>query len=194
MNLSSLSFMDGEPIPDRYAFAKNLSPQSLIPGDNMNPQLTLMDVPDDAQSPVSLCADLDAPEDLSLADTQGVSLDGNVPRRPFFHWVLIDLPPARATSKKALMPSVCTAAARASCQTRYRREKGSTTLRIGLPTIPRWPATSRTAPEAHEVSSVVPVAASMATTFLLSACMAKGLVMSSVLGPSSCLAATALSA
>ncbi|WP_420225501.1 hypothetical protein [Pigmentiphaga litoralis] len=62
MKLSSLSFMDGEPMPDRYALAKNLSPQSLIPGDNMNPQFTFIDVPDDAQSLVLLCADLDAPE------------------------------------------------------------------------------------------------------------------------------------
>jgi len=93
VKLSSLSFMDGEPMPDRYAFAKNLSPQSLIPGDNMNPQFTFIDVPEDARSLTLLCADLDSPEDLSLADREGITLDGDVPRRPFYHWVLIDLPP-----------------------------------------------------------------------------------------------------
>jgi Raf kinase inhibitor-like YbhB/YbcL family protein len=92
VKLNSLSFFDGEAIPDRYALSRNSSPTTLEPAENLNPHLAWDEVPDGTASFAVLCADLDAPDDRSGINKPGTTLPDDCPRSPFYHWVLVDLP------------------------------------------------------------------------------------------------------
>ncbi|WP_427184096.1 YbhB/YbcL family Raf kinase inhibitor-like protein [Bordetella bronchialis] len=79
-------------MPDRYALSRNSGPTTLVPAENLNPQLAWDDVPEDTASFALLCVDLDAPEDRSGVNNPGIVLAGDSPRGVFYHWVLADLP------------------------------------------------------------------------------------------------------
>jgi Raf kinase inhibitor-like YbhB/YbcL family protein len=93
MQLSSLSFSDLEPIPERYAFARIDAQSHVALADNYNPQFSWDDVPEGTQSFALICHDLDAPaqpDDVNLEDRE---VPEDTPRMPaFYHWVLVDLP------------------------------------------------------------------------------------------------------
>lgn len=70
MQLTSPAFVSGSPIPRRYT----------ADGDDVSPPLRWRDVPAAARSLALLVDDPDAPDPAS-------------PRRPWVHWVVVDLPP-----------------------------------------------------------------------------------------------------
>ncbi|ARP83639.1 hypothetical protein CAL12_24395 [Bordetella genomosp. 8] len=92
VKLNSLSFMDGEAMPDRYALRRNAGPTTLVPAENLNPHLAWNEVPDGTASFVLLCADLDAPTDKAGINKPGVTFDDDSERALFYHWVVADLP------------------------------------------------------------------------------------------------------
>ncbi|AOB29935.1 hypothetical protein AKI39_03375 [Bordetella sp. H567] len=92
MKLNSLSFLEGEAIPDRYALSRNSSPTTLVPAENLNPHLAWDDVPEGTASFALLCADLDAPRDRSRVNEAGTVPPDDIPRCEFYHWVVVDLP------------------------------------------------------------------------------------------------------
>jgi Raf kinase inhibitor-like YbhB/YbcL family protein len=94
MKLTSLSWGNGERIPERYAAGKLDGVSGVDFSNNFNPHLAWSDVPAGAQSLVLICHDFDVPskgDDVNQADRE---VPSDLPRVDFFHWVLVDLPPA----------------------------------------------------------------------------------------------------
>ncbi|MPS29604.1 YbhB/YbcL family Raf kinase inhibitor-like protein [Pigmentiphaga sp.] len=95
MKLWSNSFMDGEPIPMRYAFGK-IDPKTQVTlSDNVNPHLAWGDVPAGTQSFAITCHDYDVPSKGDDVNQAGKQVPASLPRVDFFHWVLVDVPAAK---------------------------------------------------------------------------------------------------
>lgn len=97
MRLTSNSFNDGDPIPERYAFAKPDPDSQVTLAGNANPHLEWSEVPDGTRSFALICHDYDVPskgDDVNQPDRE---VPGDLPRVDFFHWVLVDLPPDKTS-------------------------------------------------------------------------------------------------
>lgn len=95
MELTSRSWTNGETIPERFA-AGRLTGDGVGFSDNLNPHLAWRDLPPETRSLALICHDFDVPsvgDDVNQADRE---VPADLPRVDFFHWVLIDLPPAPA--------------------------------------------------------------------------------------------------
>ncbi|SAI72882.1 putative kinase inhibitor protein [Bordetella ansorpii] len=92
MKLSSLSFQDGESIPERYAFGRIDAQSHVALADNLNPQFSWDDVPTSTQSFALIAHDPDVPSKPDDVNQEGRTLPADLPRVDFFHWVLVDLP------------------------------------------------------------------------------------------------------
>lgn len=62
------------------------------PGPNVSPAVSWTAGPSGTRSYALLMVDVDVPQDLSLLNKPGVTIPEDAPRRPFYHWVLIDIP------------------------------------------------------------------------------------------------------
>lgn len=94
MKLTSSSFSDGASIPGEFAFCLPDPAHHVCLGRNGNPQLTWSEAPSEAKSFVVICHDPDVPSRGEDVNQEGRSVPASLPRVDFFHWVLIDLPPA----------------------------------------------------------------------------------------------------
>lgn len=92
MKLASLSFADGAPMPEHYAFGKPDAQAKVALADNFNPQFTWSDVPEGVQSFALLCTDPDVPAVHDDVNVEGREVPADLPRKTFFHWVLVDMP------------------------------------------------------------------------------------------------------
>jgi Raf kinase inhibitor-like YbhB/YbcL family protein len=92
MNLSSIAFSDGEPIPERYAALKNDGPQATKPAENVSPPFSWTDVPAETKSFVLLCRDPDVPADRTTMNRAEAFIADDAPRAEIYHWVVVDLP------------------------------------------------------------------------------------------------------
>ncbi len=91
MKLKSLSFSEGEAIPERYAFAR-IDPQSRVAlADNYNPHLAWDDVPAGTRSFAVVCIDPDAPSVPADVNQEDREVAEDLPRADFAHWALIEL-------------------------------------------------------------------------------------------------------
>jgi Raf kinase inhibitor-like YbhB/YbcL family protein len=95
MKLSSHSWQNGDPIPERFA-AGRLGPQGVGFGENRNPHLLWNDLPRDTRSLALICHDFDVPSEGTDVNQAGREVPSDLPRQDFFHWVLVDLPPQPA--------------------------------------------------------------------------------------------------
>lgn len=92
MRLTSNSLVDGDPIPERFAFAKPHPEDRVTLSENVNPHLEWSDVPDGTKSFALICHDYDVPskgDDVNQPDRE---VPEDLPRVDFFHWVVVDLP------------------------------------------------------------------------------------------------------
>ncbi len=94
MKLSSASFKDGGSIPGECAFCVIDPVNKITMSKNRNPQLAWQDVPAGTKSFALICHDYDVPGVADDVNKEGRSIPASLPRVDFFHWVLIDLPPA----------------------------------------------------------------------------------------------------
>ena len=93
MKLTSSSWTDGGPIPERYAAGKPDGTGQATFSDNVNPQLAWSDVPELTQSFVLICSDPDVPSKLDDLNKPDREIAADLPRVDFYHWLLVDLPP-----------------------------------------------------------------------------------------------------
>jgi Raf kinase inhibitor-like YbhB/YbcL family protein len=94
MKVSSNSFKDGMPIPDRYSFGKANPDTHIELSENKNPHLVWSDVPPRTKSLVLICHDSDVPSRGDDVNKEGATIPASLPRVDFYHWVLVDLAPA----------------------------------------------------------------------------------------------------
>ncbi len=92
MKLSSESFSDGQPIPERCAFCAPDAEQHARAGANLNPALSWNEVPEGTKSLVLICHDPDAPAKPTNVNTEGKTISSRRKRADFYHWLLVDIP------------------------------------------------------------------------------------------------------
>jgi len=92
MLLTSTTFKHNGIIPEHCAFGIPDVDEHLKLGENKNPQLSWSDIPPGAKSLVLLCTDPDVPSSADNFNKEGTTIEINLPRVDFIHWVMIDLP------------------------------------------------------------------------------------------------------
>jgi len=92
MRVSTTAFVDGGAIPPEFAFGKPDAKRHVALSDNRNPDLAWSDAPAGARSYAVLCVDPDVPSRGDDVNREGRTVPASLPRVPFAHWVLVDLP------------------------------------------------------------------------------------------------------
>ena len=96
MKLASSSFAEGAAIPAEFAFcAPDAKAHATLSG-NRNPHLAWSDPPAGVKSFAIVCHDPDVPSKGDDVNQEGRAVPASLARVDFFHWVLVDLPPAIA--------------------------------------------------------------------------------------------------
>lgn len=94
MQLNSKSFDDGAVIPGEFAFAV-MDPRTHVSlSNNRNPHLAWSDAPAVTKSFAVICHDPDVPSRGDDVNQEGREVPASLPRVDFFHWLLLDVPPA----------------------------------------------------------------------------------------------------
>jgi hypothetical protein len=94
VKLWSDSWANGDRISPKYAAGRLDVQGSVGFSDNVNPHLAWSELPAGTKSLVLICHDFDVPskgDDVNKTDRE---IPSDLPRVDFFHWVLVDLPPA----------------------------------------------------------------------------------------------------
>ena len=94
MRLTTTAFKEMGPIPGEFAFAVIDPAAHVRLSDNRNPDFAWEDVPPGTRSLALLCHDPDVPSRGDDVNQEGRTIPASLPRVDFFHWVLVDLPPA----------------------------------------------------------------------------------------------------
>ena len=90
MQLRSDHFNHGEPIPAKFAFAKQAAPIAL--SDNLSPHLAWKDAPLATRSFVLTCIDFDVPSKPDDVNKEGRTVPADLPRVEFVHWLMANIP------------------------------------------------------------------------------------------------------
>jgi hypothetical protein len=93
MKLWSDGLDPGGPIPARYALGRPDPTSHVTFSDNVSPPLAWSTPPRGTRSLALVCVDADAPSRRDDANQEDRDVPADLPRVPFFHWVLADLPP-----------------------------------------------------------------------------------------------------
>ena len=94
MQLMSSSFGHQQRIPGEFAFAVPDPAQHLKLSSNRNPHLCWSGAPSATRSLVLICVDTDVPTRADDVNKEGRVVPADLPRTDFFHWVMVDIPPA----------------------------------------------------------------------------------------------------
>jgi len=93
VKLTSRAIDDGAPIPVQYAFGGPDRESHIHLAENQNPDLSWSEHPAETKSFVVICVDPDVPSEGADVNQEGRQVPLELPRVPFYHWVLVDLPP-----------------------------------------------------------------------------------------------------
>jgi Raf kinase inhibitor-like YbhB/YbcL family protein len=96
VKLTSSSFADGAAIPAEFAFCAIDASTHATLSNNRNPQLAWSGAPIGARSFALVCHDPDVPSKGDDVNQEGRAVPASLARVDFFHWVLVDIPPAMA--------------------------------------------------------------------------------------------------
>jgi Raf kinase inhibitor-like YbhB/YbcL family protein len=94
VKLESRSFNDGGVIPAEYAFCAPDARTHATLSKNRNPHLAWSNAPAGTKSFAIVCHDPDVPSRGDDVNQEGRVVPKSLARVDFFHWVLVDLPPA----------------------------------------------------------------------------------------------------
>jgi len=101
MKLTSSNFDDAQMIPGDYSFCIHDPAHRVCLGKNLNPQRSWTGAPAGTRSFALICHDPDVPSNGDDVNQEGRSVPAALARVDFFHWVLVDLPPATLGEIKA---------------------------------------------------------------------------------------------
>jgi Raf kinase inhibitor-like YbhB/YbcL family protein len=94
MKINSNSFKHGEAIASEFAFGEYDPVNHVALCANKNPQLSWSGAPENTQSYVLLCVDKDVPSVGDDVNQEGKTVPKDLARCDFYHWVMVDIPPA----------------------------------------------------------------------------------------------------
>ncbi|AMN45776.1 phospholipid-binding protein [Steroidobacter denitrificans] len=94
MKLTSSSFQHDQPIPEQFAFGAPDRHLHVRLAANHNPQLAWTGAPAPTRSFALICVDVDAPTRPDDVNQEGRVVPSNLPRADFYHWIMVDIPPA----------------------------------------------------------------------------------------------------
>lgn len=92
MKITINGWNDGAVIPAKFAFGKPGEDAPFAPSDNVNPHVSWSDLPSGTQSLALICHDMDVPSKPDDVNQEGRTVPADLPRVPFYHWVLVDIP------------------------------------------------------------------------------------------------------
>jgi Raf kinase inhibitor-like YbhB/YbcL family protein len=95
MELVTMAFAPGKPIPDEFAFGRPDPASHVALSANRNPDFAWTGAPPGTRSFALLCVDRDVPSKGDDVNQEGREVPAGLPRVEFFHWVLVDLAPTR---------------------------------------------------------------------------------------------------
>lgn len=94
MRLMTTAFADGQRIPGEFAFCV-IDPKTHVRlSENLNPDFAWSDLPPETKSLALICHDPDVPSRGDDVNKEGRTVPASLARVDFYHWALIDLPPA----------------------------------------------------------------------------------------------------
>lgn len=80
------------PIPAKYAFGKPGGDSPFAPSDNVSPLISWSGAPAGTQSFAMIAIDVDVPSSGEDVNQEDRLVPADLPRVPFYHWVLVDIP------------------------------------------------------------------------------------------------------
>ena len=86
------AWSDGAPIPARFAFCRQADEGHVAMSDNVNPAIRWSGAPEGIESFAIICADPDVPSAGDDVNVEGRTVPADLPRVPFYHWTLVDIP------------------------------------------------------------------------------------------------------
>jgi hypothetical protein len=87
------SFKSGQVIPGKYAFCIPATTGHTAPGGNINPKISWSKGPRGTKSYAIIVTDPDVPTIRDNMNKEGVTVSASIPRRTFYHFLLVDIPP-----------------------------------------------------------------------------------------------------
>jgi Raf kinase inhibitor-like YbhB/YbcL family protein len=94
MKLTTTAFADHGIIPGEFAFAVIDAATHVRLSQNRNPDFAWTGLPAGTRSLALLCSDPDVPSKPDNVNQEGRVVEKTLPRVTFYHWALVDLPPA----------------------------------------------------------------------------------------------------
>jgi Raf kinase inhibitor-like YbhB/YbcL family protein len=88
-------FQAGRVIPQVYGFCVPAATGHTAPGRNVSPAISWSRGPAGTASYAIVVVDTDVPAVFTDADKEGRVIPAGVTRRPFYHWLLVDVPRSR---------------------------------------------------------------------------------------------------
>lgn len=100
MRLTSSSIQDNQLIPDEYVFCVYDPKHHVSQGPNKNPAFEWSGMPEGTKSMVLICHDPDVPTKPDDVNREDREVPASLSRMDFYHWVLVDLPPAPSSIRE----------------------------------------------------------------------------------------------
>lgn len=85
---------NGQPINPKFAYCTQDGSSKTKSGGNINPAISWSGAPAGTKSYAIIVVDPDVPADFGPANKAGKTIHIDAPRRDFYHWVLVDIPPS----------------------------------------------------------------------------------------------------